>query len=267
MQSAAAIVRRPQIVPSPLNPDTNPFGLLNINGAEESLRDVLPRAKVEYLATGDAPPDFKKGMFTFSLGYQKQSVDQCVILALKYSRLMWPPYSGTPAEEALCKSSHGIHSTGGTTFPVDRPMQCSQCPHSQWKESSPPTCSEIYSLLAYDLEDSVPFVIGVKRTSIINLRKMKTALKMTAPRWTYPGCVPNACVAMQMQIKPVASYYTVHWPQRGLRGEWLWTRLPEEKARELTKVAMDLSTTFNDLDVQTIVDTTPEAEAAAEVPF
>ncbi|MGK5083479.1 hypothetical protein WDW37_09255 [Bdellovibrionota bacterium FG-1] len=35
-----------------------------------------------------------------------------------------------------------------------------------------------------------------------------------------------------------------------LKGNWLWQRLPENEALELTKAAMDLSVAFADMDVE-----------------
>lgn len=265
MQSVAAIARRPQIVPSTFNPEADPFGLLNINAADENLKIVLPRAKVEYLATGDAPSDFRKGHFSFSLGYQKQEV-RMVILAIKYGRVMFPAFNGSSTVEPLCKSATGVQSTGGSTFPADRPMQCAQCTHAKWSENPPP-CQEVFSLLGFDVEDELPFVIGIRRTSIISLRKWKSALKLSAKRYAYPGCAPNASVSMLMRAKPVNNYYVVEWPQRGLKNENLWERLPEQRAKELTKVAMDLSGPFADLDLQQIVDVNAEGPEGDSVPF
>ncbi len=251
----------------PMLQKNGPFSLLDFNGAEENLRDILPRAKIEYLAIGDAPPDFKKGLFSFSLGYQKEEI-QVVLLAMKFGRVMFPPFTGEKNVEPLCRSNNGLHSTAGSVYPLDRPMTCQSCKFGEWSENTPPVCAEVYSLLLWDIEDDLPFVIGVKRTSIMPLRKLKTALKMSAKKWAYPGCAPNACVSMLMRTKAIQNYYILEFPQRNLKGNWLWQRLPEDQAKELTKLAMDLSTPFTEIDVRQVVDVESEAEkVSGDIPF
>ena len=227
----------------------NPWGLVNFNNAERKLGDLIPKAYVDYLTKKDTPAEYKKGWITFNLGYQKEEV-RIVLLAMKYGRTLWGTYNPKDENpEPLCKSSDGERSTAGSLYPADKPMLCSECKHAQWGKGTPPACQEIYSLLCYDFDDEVPFVLPVKRTSIWPLRRLKTTLKVSAKKYAYPGAAPNACVSILLRTKPVDNYFTLDFPQRDLKGQMLWQRLPEEQARELTKVAMDLSSNFAEMDL------------------
>lgn len=230
--------------------ENKPFALLNFSNAENSLKDMIPIAKIEYLANKNNPAEFKKGAFSFNLGYQKEEV-RIVLLAMKYGRQLWEKYN--PNKEnvvPLCSSSNGEHSTNGIHHNNESPQVCSSCKHAQWDDDQPPACSDTYSLLCYDVDDSLPFIIQVKKTGIMALRKLKTALKVTAPKWAYPQCAPNACVSIMMRSKPVDNYYVLDFPQKDLKGNPLWQRLTECQSHELTKLALDLSKTFTQMDLQ-----------------
>jgi len=182
------------------------------------------------------------------------------LLAMKYSRVLWDKYNPKAENpEPKCKSSNGEISTGGNLY--KQAQICAQCKFAQWsKDGTPPLCNDVYQLLMWDHQDEFPFIISAKRTSIYPLRKLKTALKMTARKWAWPDTVANASVSILMKTKQVENYWVLDFPQRDHRGAPLWQRLPEEKSLELTKVAYDLSKTFSELDLNEPGDQT-ETEA------
>lgn len=220
--------------------------LLNINDADNQLTDIIPQAKIEYL-TGNAPKDFKKGWFSFNMGYQKKEV-RVVLLAMRFSKIMWPPYEHKKEQTlSICKSDDGRVAASGMAF--KKGTLCSKCDHATWNNSSPPKCADVYTLLLWDLEDNLPFILPVKRTSIYPLRKLKTVLKFSANRWAHPGSAPNACVSLLLKTKPVDNYYVIDFPQREDDGTWIWGRLEKSLSHDLTNVAQDLTHTFSELDI------------------
>jgi len=230
----------------------DPFKLLNFNSANAHLKEVIPRVKVQY----DSSHGLTKGMFTYNLDNSQKAEIRMVIMGLKFSRAMWGKFNPRAENpQPLCQSANGEYSTSGEVYPADKPMMCNLCPHPKWSNGAKPACKEVFSVLAYDVDLGLPFILQVSGTSIGSLRRAKTYLKLQAKKWLYPGCLPNCCVSMPLQARPVEGYYVLEWPTRDKHGASTWQRLDESTARELSKVAMDLSIQFAEMN-----ESTPEVD-------
>lgn len=244
------------------NPEVPTTNLLNFNGADKHLSDILPKCSIEYLAKNNIS-GYKRGWFTFNLGHQKESIN-AVLLAMKFSRILWPVFNPKELNPMpLCKSDNGEVSSNGSLYPVG--TSCTSCKHANWKDGAPPPCSEVFSLLLYDVDDKIPFVLPVKRTGIYPLRKLKTALKLNGRKFVYPGLPVNICLSLKIETQPVDNYYVISFPQRDAKsGEELWKRLPEKEARELWGITNDLLGSFHQMGVQDISEVDSQA---SDIPF
>jgi hypothetical protein len=221
--------------------------ILSFNGAASRLRDVLPFANIEY-CVGDILPGFQKGRISFSLGYQKSEVN-VVLLAMRFSRLMWPPFDPrNPNPEPLCWSEDGTMPSGGTLGLSS--IACERCEFSMWQQRQPPACCDVYGLLLFDVDDRIPFVIAVKRTSVLPLRKLKTTLSLQGRKYAHRGVPANLCVAVRMTTQPVNNHFVLSFPRQDPRtGEDLWRGLTEPEAQEMLALSKTLASSFGDVRV------------------
>jgi len=194
-----------------MNLDADPFALMDINDADQNLGATLPLRRIEYLASQDAKDaDLERGLITDSVSMTQKEAVKCVLLAQKFSRAYLPPFD-TKADEQeppFCVSLDGKNRTGGESEEIGDLQVCAHCPHSQWTDrETPPACSDIYTLLLWDIEDQIPFVFNIRRTGIKPWRKGRQNLKLQAMKHRVGGFPANLCVSFELGAKPKDTYY------------------------------------------------------------
>ena len=232
--------------------------LLNLNEAEERLGEDICLYKIEYLASPDAPSEYKKGLITMSTGGQVKYVE-FVLLAMNYNRILWPEHDpNDPDPQPLCKSLNGYEASGGTDT---MPGPCQKrakgktrklipvCPHAKWSDGCPPACAEVYNLFCWDLNEDQPFVFAIKRTGIKKLRALKSFLKRSKETWRIGDFHTNCCVKLRLTPRSVSTYYVPSF--EGDDGRIFAEKLPEKQAARFDQIALTLMDAFKQIDAET----------------
>lgn len=193
------------------------FALVNINGAADQLGTSMPFRKIEYCNSEEAQTaGLVKGQFTDTLTGTQKPTMTVLLLAQKFSRVMQSKYDPLKDEQdlPLCLSHDGraraAGDEGGTSKIIHPLQECATCPHSKWSTSQegkqvPPVCSDVYTLLMFDVEDCMPFVFQIRRTGIAPWRKALQALKVAAIRYRVgPLATAPANLAVQFLMSTKA---------------------------------------------------------------
>lgn len=190
----------------------DPFVLMDINSAEEHLGASLPLRRIEYLASQDAKDaGLARGLITDSVSQTQKPFVSCILMAQKFKRAYRPPFDAKADEQEppYCVSLDGRQRTGGESDEIAGGQVCAQCPHSQWADDreTPPACSEIYTLLLWDLDDAMPFIFNIRRTGIKPWRRGRQALKLQALKFRKGNLPPNLCVSFNLGARAKDTYY------------------------------------------------------------
>lgn len=234
----------------------DPFALFDFNGADGALGQALPMRRIEYCAS-KGTESLRKGQITDMATMEQKPSVRAVLVAMKFSRVWMPDYDPTAeSNEPLCVSLDGSRRTKGMNTRVPEEQLCAECPHAKWAPGAKhPDCSEVYTLLMLDVDDSdTPFLFNLRRTGIKPLRTFRNALKATALRvWTAASGVPaNLCAEFTLAATPEKNFYLPTFTD--LKAVSL------ERARELASRLAPIIQTFNKAE-------TAEAMLAADGAF
>jgi len=193
--------------------DHNPFALMDVNDADQNLGATLPLRRIEYVASQDAKDaDLTRGLITDAVAMTQKETVRCVLLSQKFSRAYLPTFDPKADEQEppYCVSLDGKTRTrredDSDEIPDDQ--ACARCKHSKWgKNREKPDCSEIYTLLLWDIDDQLPFVFNIRRTGIPPWRKGRTNLKVQAMKHHKGGVPANLCVSFELGSREKETYY------------------------------------------------------------
>lgn len=234
--AAMAVVEAPAqpgaLVIAGVDLGTNPFGLMDLNDADEQLGQSLPLRRIEYCASPDAKTLTAGWITDTTTRTQKQTIPACLV-AVKFTRLLMSRFNpnaaqGDDSRRPICSSSNGTCRTGGTgagavevemkdgskrevRVDVREGQSCVTCPYQAWpRDQKRPICSEAFNLLMADLEDGgTPFMLNIWHTGIKPLRTFRNALKAAALKvWRPTDGVPaNLRVQFRFYATPEQRYY------------------------------------------------------------
>ena len=96
----------------------------------------------------------------------KPEID-CVLLFLHKTH-RYRVYTEEAGSQTLCQS---LDCRMGIWRDTAEQLPCQGCEHAQWKNHTPPACKLCYSFVGVDLEDSGPFIVTAKSTSLSPARQ------------------------------------------------------------------------------------------------
>ena len=207
-----AVVLPPALM-SDLGLDANPFALMNGNGADEQLGQSLPLLRIEYCASQESnDAGLRKGLLTDAVTMTQRPAVRVVLVAQKFARAFMSKYDPAKPQqdEPLCSASDGAWRSGGTATSIPPDMRCVDCPWGKWKGETPPECTEIFTLLVFDIDERMPRIFNIRRTGIKPWRKAAAALKVNglkARTGALAALPPNLCVSFVLGTQVKANYY------------------------------------------------------------
>ena len=152
---------------------------------------IIPRMKV-------VQPTSKKGTAgNFKMNLTGEEFPELPILAIKVEqgRVMWIEDNDKP----VCRSLDGyvpdprIEEPPSSVCIAKKQLKSGKiftkpmCPHAIWgKESGPPACNQVYSLLCLDLGQDLPFWLPISGASITPLRNFLSVINIRRkPLWEF----------------------------------------------------------------------------------
>lgn len=130
------------------------------------IRLIQPTSKIE----GSA------GQFHNSITGIQVPEFEAVILRVAKGRVWWDLEYHADAEP-LCASDDGLKPREGIPNPPDGGLGCLQCPKSQWGDNkTAPPCSLCYNYLSVDVNDSMPGLFTLSKTSAKTGKQINTLM-------------------------------------------------------------------------------------------
>ena len=223
---------------------------------------IWPRAKIEYLTNPETSknfPEFKRGLFTFSSGFQLPAL-QGILMKMRFGRIYFPkPFiPGSSKIDPICKSTNGVIPDNSIEnacfqtcvqisskgFPMYNSMHqyIVECPQANWSpKGDKPNCTEVYTLLMWETQIGQPVIFDDKSTGIKSLRNFKNLIISKQNELGHPGLPINTCFVFSITTIDKGTYYIPFFK--------ILDQVPLDEAKEYAIFADDLATMFSTIDV------------------
>lgn len=186
--------------------------------------EQIPWLKISYQGSEDRPEEVPPGRYYNNLTGESWKEANVLLIAIRGTQGMWPPYVPGEKHQPLCCSDDGIEPAERGTATLPGPCRVrvasgrlvDRCPMLRWtrvpgKEDEPPKCSKIPMLLLYHMESEMPVVFSTKKKGVPAVERLKQVLDYGGRRLRNPA-IPdlpaNFVQKIRMRLVDQKTYWT-----------------------------------------------------------